>query len=193
MRIIGGRWKRSVLPVIDAPGLRPTPDRVRETLFNWLAHAYGGAFDGRSAIDLFAGSGALGFEAASRGAAPVVLVEQHAQALGALAQARAKLDTAGIEIEAGDALRIGRRLAERGRRFDMVFVDPPFGAMLLDDAVEVARALCAPDGYIYIEAANPVPGAMLAATGLAIYRADRAGDVFYHLLQRKIIEEETSC
>src|SRR3984885_7726057 len=80
VRLIGGRWKRSVLPVVDLPGLRPTPDRVRETVFNWLTHAFGD-WTGRAALDLFAGTGALGFEAASRGAAPVVLVDAHPKAV----------------------------------------------------------------------------------------------------------------
>lgn len=193
VRIIGGRWKRTLLPVVDAAGLRPTPDRVRETVFNWLVHAYGGDLEGRSAIDLFAGSGALGIEAASRGAAPVVLVERDADAIDALRSAIERLHAEAVIVLSGDALRHGTRLASEGRRFDIVFLDPPFASDLLAPALAVGRLLCAPDGYLYVEAADPLTPAMLDDAALQIYRSDKAGEVFYHLLQRKIIEEETSC
>jgi 16S rRNA (guanine(966)-N(2))-methyltransferase RsmD len=193
LRIVGGRWKRTVIPIIDARGLRPTPDRVRETVFNWLAHACGGTLDGLSAVDLFAGSGALGIEAASRGAAPVLLLEQNSAALAALHAVKARLDAEDLEIRGGDALKVGAQLRRDGRAFDLVFVDPPFASTLLDPALALATALCAPRGFIYAEAASPLPAAMLGACGLEVYRSDKAGDVFYHLLQRKITEEETPC
>ncbi len=193
IRIIGGRWKRTLLPVVDAAGLRPTPDRVRETLFNWLAHACGGDLAGRSAIDLFAGSGALGIEAASRGAAPVVLVEGDADAVEALRAVIERLEAEAFTVLAGDALRHGARLAREGRHFDIVFLDPPFSSDLLVSALSIAQTLCAAGGYVYAEAAHPLTPAMLDAAGLHLYRSDKAGDVFYHLLQCKIIEEETSC
>ena len=168
-------------------GLRPTPDRVRETVFNWLVHARGGHLDGCSAIDLFAGSGALGIEAASRGAGPVVLVEQDGDAVGALRDVLTRLQADGVTVLAGDALRQGARLARDGRRFDMVFVDPPFSSDLLVSAMAIAVELCAAGGYLYVEAAAPLSPAMLDAADLEIHRSDKAGEVFYHLLQRKII------
>src|ERR1700712_3551982 len=100
VRLIGGQWKRSKLAVSDAPGLRPTPDRVRETLFNWL----GQSLDGWRCLDAFAGSGALGFEAASRGAAEVVLLERDRRVAGLLAQAKERLKATQLRIEQVDAL-----------------------------------------------------------------------------------------
>jgi len=193
LRIVGGRWKRTVIPVIDAPGLRPTPDRVRETVFNWLAHACQGDLSGLSAIDLFAGSGALGFEAASRGAAPVFLLEQHGAAIEALHRVKTRLEADAIHIRGGDALHIAGGFLRDGRTFDLVFVDPPFASTLLEPALALASKLCAPHGFIYLEAASAVSAAMLTASDCAVYRSDKAGDVFYHLLQRKITEEETPC
>ncbi len=184
VRIIGGRWKRSVLPVADAPGLRPTPDRVRESLFNWLTHAFG-TLEGRSALDLFAGSGALGFEAASRGATPVVLVERDRQIAARLGTVRERLDAHAIEIRTGDGLEVAARLLREGRRFDVVFVDPPFASGLRDQALPLASALCSPDGLVYVESDAAVDGSIAAAHALEPYRADKAGGVFYHLLQRK--------
>ena len=192
VRIIGGRWKRTVIPIADAPGLRPTPDRVRETVFNWLAHAFGGELNGLSAIDLFAGSGALGIEAASRGATSVVSIERHDAAVDALCALRDRLDAKQIDVRLGDALRIGAQLVREGATFDLVFLDPPFAAGL-EQSLALASRLCAPRGFIYAEAASALSEARLAAHDLEIYRADKAGDVFYHLLQRKIIEEETPC
>jgi 16S rRNA (guanine966-N2)-methyltransferase len=193
VRIIGGRWKRTALPVGDVPGLRPTPDRVRETLFNWLTHAFGD-LAGRSALDLYAGSGALGFEAASRGATDVVLVETHPAALAALRSVREKLGADRMDIRAGDALPIGKGLLAHGRRYDIVFVDPPFGQDRLQAALPLAVALASASGLIYVEAEFALAESAAAAVGCETYRADRAGDVFYHLLQRKRTQvEETGC
>lgn len=193
IRIIGGRWKRTALTVGDAPGLRPTPDRVRETLFNWLTHAFGDLAD-RTALDLYAGTGALGFEAASRGATDVVLVENHAATLAALHSMREKLGAVRTDIRAGDALAVGRRLQAEGRRFDIVFVDPPFGQDRLQAALPLAAALCSESGLVYVEAEFALTEDAVSAVGCETYRADRAGDVFYHLLQRKKTQvEETGC
>jgi 16S rRNA (guanine966-N2)-methyltransferase len=102
IRIIGGQWKRTPLTVLDAPGLRPTPDRIRETLFNWLEHLFDGAWSDKRCLDLFSGSGALGFEAASRGAQDVVLVESNARAVLLLEESREKLHAKQIKISQGD-------------------------------------------------------------------------------------------
>src|SRR5262245_8095139 len=156
IRIIGGDWKRTPLPVIDLDGLRPTPDRVRETLFNWL----GQRLDGQRCLDLFAGSGALGFEAASRGAARVLMVERNARAAGQLRANQAKLDARAIEIAEADALRLAASLAPGS--FDVVFLDPPFGENLLDRALELTAPLVAAGGFLYVEAGTaldtePIP------------------------------------
>ena len=122
VRIIGGQWKRSKLPVADSPGLRPTPDRVRETLFNWL----GQDLSGWRCLDAFAGSGALGFEAASRGAAEVVLVERDPRIVRSLRESQQRLQATALRVEAADALAVLRRANPQS--FELVFIDPPFDA-----------------------------------------------------------------
>ena len=119
VRIIGGRWRGRKLGVIDAPGLRPTPDRIRETLFNWLGPHCRGAV----VLDCFAGSGALGFEALSRGARHLVALEQRREAIAGLRADAKRLEATDVDIVAGDALQTIHRLE---RRFDIVFIDPPY-------------------------------------------------------------------
>lgn len=179
VRIVGGVWKRSKLPVADRPGLRPTPDRVRETLFNWL----GQDLSGWRVLDAFAGSGALGFEAASRGAAQVTLLEKDP---GLAAQLRANLKrldkdgTAPMRIEAADALAWMRRAAPGA--LDLVLLDPPFSQDLFLPALRAAAPLLVPQGLIYLEAPEALePPADL---GLSLWREGRAGAVHYRLFQR---------
>jgi 16S rRNA (guanine966-N2)-methyltransferase len=180
IRIIGGDWKRTPLPVLDLDGLRPTPDRVRETLFNWL----GQRLDGQRCLDLFAGSGALGFEAASRGAARVVMVERHARAAGQLRANQARLAPNTIEIAEADALRLAASLAPGS--FDVVFLDPPFESNLLGRALELAAPLVSAEGFLYVEAADALDIAQTPAlSGWIIVRQGKAGAVHYHLLQRE--------
>ncbi|WP_233556403.1 16S rRNA (guanine(966)-N(2))-methyltransferase RsmD [Noviherbaspirillum sedimenti] len=186
VRIIGGQWKRTPLPVADAADLRPTPDRVRETVFNWINHLFDGAWEGRACLDLFAGSGALGFEAASRGAARVLMVENHVPALRQLEAVKDKLQAAQVTIARGDALAKLRELGG-GRReaaFDVIFLDPPYHQDWLAKLLPQCAALLQPGGLVYAEAEMPLTG--LDAAWLAdwdIVRADKAGMVFYHLLQ----------
>ena len=180
VRIIGGRWKRTPLPVVDLPGLRPTPDRVRETLFNWLAHLRPDTASLRG-LDLFAGTGALGYELASRGARSVTLVESNAQALEALQATRARLDAREVEIVAGDAFSVAARLPAAA--FDVVFLDPPFDGSLQGSALVAARRLLASDGLIYLEAPAPVSAEQLDEAGFDLVRIGRAGKVAFHLLR----------
>ncbi len=178
IRIIGGQWKRSKLAVLDRPGLRPTPDRVRETLFNWL----GQDLTGWRCLDAFAGSGALGFEAASRGAAEVVMIERDAALQRQLREVRERLKATQVRIDGGDALAwMGRCEAER---FDLVFLDPPFDAGLFDAALAAAAKLPVRGGFIYLEANAAWPAEALQAHGLQLFRHARAGAVHAHLLQR---------
>ncbi|TKC89600.1 16S rRNA (guanine(966)-N(2))-methyltransferase RsmD [Trinickia terrae] len=180
IRIIGGDWKRTPLPVLDLDGLRPTPDRVRETLFNWL----GQRLDGHHCLDLFAGSGALGFEAASRGAARVVMVERNARAAQQLRANQSRLRAQSIEIAEADALRLAASLAPGS--FDVVFLDPPFGDDILGRAIELAAPLVSENGFLYVESGSPLElGEMAALTGWALLRHGKAGAVHYHLLQRQ--------
>ena len=177
IRLIGGQWKRSKLPVADRPGLRPTPDRVRETLFNWL----GQDLQGWRCLDAFAGSGALGFEAASRGAAEVLLLEQDADLVRSLQASRQRLQAEALRIEAADAIAWMKR-CEAGR-FDLVFIDPPFDAALAGDALAASVRLVAPQGFVYLESPQPSPEASLAELGLAVHRHARAGHVHAQLLR----------
>ncbi|MCM5678706.1 16S rRNA (guanine(966)-N(2))-methyltransferase RsmD [Schlegelella sp. S2-27] len=178
VRIIGGQWKRTKLPVADRPGLRPTLDRVRETLFNWL----GQDLSGWHCLDAYAGTGALGFEAASRGAAEVVLLEHDAALVHQLQALKAKLAAASVRIERVDALAWMRRAP--AARFDLVLLDPPFAAGLLEPALREAIRLLAPEAFVYLEAGAAPDPALLDALGLQAYRAGRAGSVHFHLLQR---------
>jgi 16S rRNA (guanine966-N2)-methyltransferase len=183
VRIIGGDWKRTPLQVLPLEGLRPTPDRVRETLFNWL----GQRLDGWRCLDLFAGTGALGFEAASRGAARVLMVERNAKAARQLHEIRARLSAQAVEVVEADALRLAAGLP-RGS-FDLVFLDPPFGEQLLPRALELAAPLVAEHGYLYAESDEPLGSLELlgveALAGWQIARQGKAGAVHYHLLQRE--------
>jgi 16S rRNA (guanine966-N2)-methyltransferase len=177
VRIIGGQWKRSKLPVADKPGLRPTPDRVRETLFNWLGQDLGGW----RCVDAFAGTGALGFEAASRGAAQVLLVEQDPQLVAQLRAVQLRLQAAAVRVERGNGLTALQRLAPGAT--DLVFLDPPFDAGLYDKALAAALPALASDGLVYLEAPTAWSAEALAPLGLALERHLKAGAVHAHLLR----------
>jgi 16S rRNA (guanine966-N2)-methyltransferase len=179
VRIIGGQWKRSKLPVPDAPGLRPTPDRVRETLFNWL----GQNLEGWRCLDAFAGSGALGFEAASRGASEVTLIERDSKLVRGLRAVQERLKAGTVRIDAADALAWMARSAPE--RFELVFVDPPFDAELFVPALKAAARVVVPGGFIYLEADRSFDNdPTLGEQGLRLHRQGKAGAVHYHLIQR---------
>lgn len=173
-RIIGGRWRRRRLPVVSRPGLRPTPDRVRETAFNWLAPFVPGA----RTLDLFAGTGALGLEALSRGAASCVFVETDADAVHQLRAALDLLQCEAGDVVPGDALAF---LAGRPRTFDLVFVDPPYALDLLPRVCErLENGWLAPSARIYLEA-PAAKGPPRLGPGWTLLRSARAGQVGYHL------------
>lgn len=179
VRIIGGQWKRTKLPVFDKPGLRPTPDRVRETLFNWL----GQDLTGWRCLDAFAGTGALGLESASRGAAEVLLVEADAQLVDSLRATVKRLDAAAtVRVQRGNALSVMAGSAPGS--LDLVFLDPPFDAGLFEKALAAAAPLVGPEGSVYLEAPTAWDDAALAPYGLALARHLRAGAVHSHLLRR---------
>jgi 16S rRNA (guanine966-N2)-methyltransferase len=178
VRLLGGLWKRSKLPVADRPGLRPTPSRVRETLFNWLGQDLTGA----RCLDAFAGTGALGFEAASRGAREVLMVEQDPALVAQLQSVRTRLKAEAVRVQRGDALAALRAAAGQG--WDVVFLDPPFDATaLFEPALRAARAAVAAEGFIYLEAPSALSEDSLAALGLALHRHGRAGAVAFQLLR----------
>ncbi len=168
VRIIGGRWRRSKLPVPDLPGLRPTGDRLRETLFNWLGQELGGW----RVLDAFAGSGALGLEAASRGA-QVTLVEQDPRALRSLRDVVSRLDGAAdcVRVLAGDAF------GQIGPGWDLVLLDPPFEADLFERALNAACGA----SWIYLES----PCEFAAPEGYRLHRHLKAGAVYVHLFARE--------
>ena len=177
MRLIGGRFKRSKLPVPDAPGLRPTPDRVRETLFNWL----GQDLTGWRVLDAFAGSGALGFEAASRGAAAVTLLESDARLVAGLAAVGQRLGAEGAVALRADALAWMARAPRAG--FELVLLDPPFDAGLAAPALAAAAPLLAERGFVYLETAASDAELPLPA-GLEPVRELKAGAVLARLFRR---------
>lgn len=177
VRIIGGQWKRTKLPVADKPGLRPTPDRVRETLFNWLDHDLAGW----RCVDAFAGTGALGLEAASRGAASVLLVEQDAGLVARLNQLCQRLQARSVQVRRGDGLAALQHCAPAS--LDLVLLDPPFDSALFQPALQAAARALAPQGFVYLEAPQAWSDEALAALGLAPHRHLRAGMVHAHLLR----------
>ena len=178
IRIIAGKWRGRKLTVLEGTGLRPTPERVRETVFNWLAPVMAGA----RCLDLFAGSGALGFEALSRGAALVVMVDQ-AQPVVALLQK--ELLAFGAENALVYRAKVPEQLREAAHPFDVVFLDPPYQANLLFACCDYLEAggFLAAGAYIYLEAAEPIDNALLPAHW-RILKSHRAGQVAYHLAQR---------
>lgn len=180
LRIIGGTWRGRRFRFPASPQIRPTPDRVRETLFNWL----GSRVTGSRCLDLFAGSGALGLEALSRGAAEVTFVERDAAAASELASRLTEWGARGALVERSDAQQFLRRPAPV-RPLDIVFLDPPFAEGLLQSTAELleSRHWLAAAAYIYVECAAreglpPLPGPW------TLVRAKQAGEVGYHLLAR---------
>jgi 16S rRNA (guanine(966)-N(2))-methyltransferase RsmD len=148
VRIIAGQWKRTPLPVVNVDGLRPTPDRVRETVFNWLEHLQLRRWDHLRCLDLFAGTGALGFEAASRGAAEVVMIESHPAALKNLQAIHDKLQAQQVILRRGDASQLLPTLAGK---FDLVFLDPPYQQRQLPALLPEVLKRLNPEGLVYIE------------------------------------------
>lgn len=180
IRIIGGAWKRTRLPVAQRPGLRPTPDRVRETLFNWL----GQDLSGWRCLDAFAGTGALGFEAASRGAASVQLVESDAALVAQLHTLQQRLQATAMRVQRGDGVAALKQAAPAS--LDLVLLDPPFDSDFFTPALQAAAQAVAADGFVYLEAPRAWNDEELAAWGLAVYRHLKAGAVHAHLLRRAV-------
>jgi len=174
IRITGGAWRSRLVPVTDAPGLRPTPDRVRETLFNWLGQDLTGWF----CLDLFAGSGILGLECASRGAAETVLVENDPRIFARLRKTVAAFDAGRLRIVRADALEFAFAAP---MPFDLILLDPPYRQGWLDRIAPLLPAVAGSATKIYAEAEHRVEN-------LGDWRTTkhgRAGQVFYHLLERE--------
>lgn len=180
VRIIGGLWKRSKLRVPDLPGLRPTPDRVRETLFNWL----GQDLRGWRCVDAFAGTGALGLEAASRGAALVLMCEQHPALVAQLLRTQAQLGAVALDIRRCDGVAAMEQLAPAS--MDLLLLDPPFESTRVQPALQAAARAVAASGFVYLESPRAWSDEELATFGLARMRYLKAGAVHAHLLKRQV-------
>jgi 16S rRNA (guanine966-N2)-methyltransferase len=177
VRIVGGAWRSRRIHFPARADLRPTPDRVRETLFNWL----GQDLTGRTCLDLFAGSGALGFEAASRGAKRVVMVESDRAAYAALRMNRDALGAHQVEAVLGDALEFMR--ADRAL-YDVIFLDPPFSSGYGPRVLTLLPPRMAPDAFLYYES-GAQPG---WPSGWTLCKAGRAGQVVFQLVKRNVDE-----
>ena len=186
IRLIGGHWKRIKLKVADKPGLRPTPDRVRETLFNWL----GQDLSGMRCVDAFAGTGALGFEAASRGAAEVLLVEREGALVEQLQRVSAQLQALEMTppvgpqrlvIQRGEGVAALRQLAPASQH--VIFLDPPFDGDMYEAALSAAARAVAPNGFVYLEAPKAWTDDVLNPLGWVVHRHLKAGAVHAHLLR----------
>ncbi len=178
VRIIGGEWRRTKLPVALKPGLRPTPDRVRETLFNWL----GQSLVGWRCVDPFAGTGALGFEAASRGAAHVQVCELDPALVAQLSTQVNRLKATNVHVLRTDGVACLRQLSEAS--VDLIFIDPPFDGALFEPALQAAGKAVKAEGYVYLEAPVAWTDGQLAPMGLSLHRHLKAGAVHAHLLRR---------
>ena len=172
VRIIGGRWRSRLISFPQLPDLRPTADRIRETLFNWL----GQDLTGLSCLDLFSGSGALGFEAASRGADQVVMLENDDKAYQALKYNKHYLQAEQIEVIRDDALHFLQRDA---RRFDVIFVDPPYRLELLSRILSLLSLHLEENGLVYLESNKQ----QVLGSEWRINRQSKAGSVFYQLVE----------
>jgi 16S rRNA (guanine966-N2)-methyltransferase len=185
VRIIGGAWRGRRVPFPDSPGLRPTPDRIRETLFNWLQNSIADA----RCLDLFAGSGALGLEALSRGAAELVFVEQAVAAARMLREQLARLgaSTRGQVVDMGAA----RFLRTPAEPFDLVFLDPPFGENRLAEYVPqlAAGGLLKPGALVYLECERTL-GVPDLPVGWEMLKSKSAGEVGYHLARARVSNNE---
>ena len=175
VRIIGGQWRGQRIKVESELALRPTPDRVRETLFNWLAPTIVGS----RCLDLFAGSGALGFEALSRGAAEVVFVERDAKVTRTLAEQSERFDKDRTAVVHADA---GEWLTTSPTAFDVVFLDPPYEQALAPLLAQLASGWLRPQGLVYVERGSPAEMDRVEEWG-SLYRRARAGNVHYGLLE----------
>ncbi len=163
--------------MIDKPGLRPTPDRVRETLFNWL----GQDLSGWRCVDAFAGTGALGFEAASRGGRLVYVLEQDKALVAQLENVKLQLNAEAVHVLRTDGVNF--LLLQPPASLHLVLLDPPFDSTLFEPALAAAARAAMADGYVYLEAPMKWADEALAALGLQLYRYLRAGAVHAHLLR----------
>ena len=176
VRINAGEWRSRIIKFPDAVGLRPTPERVRQTLFNWL----GQDLTGQACLDLFAGTGVMGFEALSRGAVSATLVEKSTIALKALLDNKQQLKAINAQIVNQDALDF---LNSNQQKFNLIFLDPPYHQKWLPKILPLLTQHLHYDGFIYAEAEYAINTAQDYAQGWQVIKQSKAGNVFYHLLK----------
>ena len=177
LRIIAGRWRSRKLQFEALPGLRPTPDRVRETLFNWLQPWVSGS----RCLDMYAGSGVLGFEALSRGASEVTFVERQAKIVKCLERQAKILGADTATIICADVLDWLKQ-QNSDRQFDLVFIDPPFAQGMVQEALSAVVPVCSPSARIYVESEEAVQAQLLPA-GWAVEKSGKAASVYFHLIR----------
>lgn len=183
VRIIGGKFKRTPLPVDDRQGLRPTPERVRETVFDWLTHLFDCDWSAIRALDLFGGSGAMGLEAASRGAAYVLINELNRKSAGDIGRVVQKIGAADVvTVRTGDAFSLK---AESAGLFDVIFIDPPFAADLQERASSFSLDFLKKDGLVYVENEREMTDEQMSGLGLTVVRRGKAGAVCFLLARKK--------
>ncbi|HOY70519.1 MAG TPA: 16S rRNA (guanine(966)-N(2))-methyltransferase RsmD [Methylotenera sp.] len=179
VRLNAGIWRSRILKFPYAEGLRPTPDRVRQTVFNWL----GQDLTGKNCLDLFAGTGAMGFEALSRNAKAVTMVEFFKPTFLALQQNKAALAATSAKILHADAMQF---LANNTQKFDVIFCDPPYNKNWLDKLLPLLSAHLAANGVLYVEAEYVLQDSAI----WQVIKHGKAGNVYYHLL--KLAHEQTN-
>ncbi|MCE1175709.1 MAG: RsmD family RNA methyltransferase [Burkholderiales bacterium] len=189
IRIIAGQWRRCQLPVLAHTGLRPSSDRVRETVFNWLNHLWGGQFSEKKIIDAFAGTGAFGLECISRGARAVTLIDAHIPAINAIRQILTHWEkqdpsVAQARAIAGDALNHLSQCAQAKQTFDLVFLDPPFAQGCLDKTLPLLPPLCHADSLLYVEAEKGANLDALIQQGWTCLREGTTQQVYYSVWRR---------
>jgi 16S rRNA (guanine(966)-N(2))-methyltransferase RsmD len=189
IRIIAGQWRRCQLPVLAHTGLRPSSDRVRETVFNWLNHLWGGQFSEKKIIDAFAGTGAFGLECISRGARAVTLIDAHIPAINAIHQILTHWEkqdpsVAQARAIAGDALNHLSQCAQAKQTFDLVFLDPPFAQGCLDKTLPLLPPLCHADSLLYVEAEKGANLDALIQQGWTCLREGTTQQVYYSMWRR---------
>ena len=180
VRINAGVWRSRLLKFPDAEGLRPTPERVRITVFNWL----GQDMAGKNCLDLFAGTGAFGFEALSRNAKNVTMVENDRPAYNALLQNQATLNQSSLKAENCQILNQDALiyLANNTQKFDVIFCDPPYNKGWLDKLLPILNQHLSADGVLYVEAEFEIK----SDENWHVKKQDKAGNVYYHLLVKTL-------
>jgi len=184
VRINAGKWRSRLIKFPDASGLRPTPERVRQTVFNWL----GQDLTGQTCLDLFAGTGVMGFEALSRGAVAATLVEKSMPAYKAILENKHLLSAECAHVVHQDALQFLSQnlvpgLAVAKQKFNLIFLDPPYNHAWLAKMLPLLAAHLHTDGLVYVEAEYPINSTLDFAENWHVIKQSKAGNVFYHLLK----------